>query len=91
VFHDRALLIGWLVGMVLGTAMAVSQQFSSVYPLHVGGSILPAYAALYAFVANLMVAIVLTPILDAVRLPRRPDATVEAEYEEQPRQLLPSG
>jgi solute:Na+ symporter, SSS family len=90
-FHDRALLIGWLVGMVLGTAMAVSQQFSSVYPLHIGASILPAYAALYAFVANMIVAVVLTPILDAVRLPRRPDATAPTEYVESPLTVAPSG
>jgi solute:Na+ symporter, SSS family len=75
-FHDRALLIGWLVGMIVGTAMAVSQQFSSVYPLQIGGSTLTAYAALYAFAANVIVAAILTPLLDAGRVSRRPDATV---------------
>jgi solute:Na+ symporter, SSS family len=72
-FHDRALLAGWFVGMVTGTAMAVSRQFSAVYPLHVGGTTLPAYAALYAFVANLVVAVILTPLLDAASVGRRPD------------------
>ena len=44
-FHRWALLAGWVVGMALGTWMAVSQGFKLVYPLHVGGSTIPAYAA----------------------------------------------
>jgi SSS family solute:Na+ symporter len=81
-FHPRALLVGWFVGMVLGTAMAGSQGFTSIYPLHLGATTLPAYAALYALIANFIAAIVLTPICDAIGLPRSSDATTSTDYQE---------
>ena len=37
-FHRWALLVGWAVGMITGTAMAVSQNFASVYPLQLFGT-----------------------------------------------------
>ena len=80
--HPRALFLGWLVGMVLGTWMAWSQGFSSIFPLHVGGAVWPAYAGLYAFVANLIVTAVFTWIFDAMRMPRHADQTVDSDYEE---------
>ncbi|HTJ27545.1 MAG TPA: sodium:solute symporter, partial [Candidatus Limnocylindria bacterium] len=38
-FHPRALLLGWLTGMVVGTAMAASQGYAAIFPLHVGGAV----------------------------------------------------
>jgi SSS family solute:Na+ symporter len=58
--HKRALLVGWLAGMVAGTAMAVSQQFSAIYPLHIGGASFGCYAAIPALLLNLALAYVLT-------------------------------
>jgi solute:Na+ symporter, SSS family len=81
-FHDRALLAGWLVGMVLGTAMAASQNFAAAYPLHIGGSVLPGYNGLYALIANLIVAAILTPIFDAIKLPRHADSTKPSDYDD---------
>ena len=54
-FHDRALLLGWLAGIVAGTAMAASQQFKPIYPLHIAGWTIPCYAALAALILNLVV------------------------------------
>ena len=78
-FNDWALLIGWVIGMVVGTAMAVSVNFAATYPLAIGGFIVPGYAALYAVVLNLVVAVVLTPVLRAFSSPAA-DATAEADY-----------
>ena len=88
-FHSLALIVGWLVGMVLGTAMAVSQGFSAIYPLHLGGSTLPAYAAVYALLANFIVAIILTPVFDSMRLPRRSETVSDADYDERGLDITP--
>jgi solute:Na+ symporter, SSS family len=69
-FHDRALFFGWLAGIVTGTAMAASQQFKPIYPLHLAGVTIPTYAAFASLVVNLIVVIVLTPILTAARTGR---------------------
>jgi solute:Na+ symporter, SSS family len=59
-FHDRALVLGWLAGIVVGTAMAASQSFRPIYPLQIGGLTIPTYAALASLILNLIVVIVLT-------------------------------
>ena len=81
-FHARALLIGWAAGMLVGTGMAVSQNFTSVFPLHLGGGVIPAYAALYAFVVNVAVAAILTPVFDGAKLRRGADVTAIADYDD---------
>jgi SSS family solute:Na+ symporter len=81
-FHARALFAGWLVGMVVGTAMAASQHFTSVFPLSLGGATYPAYAAIYALIANLVVAVILTPVCDALHLRRAADATAPSDYDD---------
>ena len=79
-FHRRALLLGWLAGMVAGTAMAASQQFKPIYPLHFAGWTIPTYAALAAVVLNLIVVIVLTPLFNAARAGRGEDQTEAGHY-----------
>jgi SSS family solute:Na+ symporter len=78
--HRWALLIGWLVGMLSGTAMAVSQNFGSVYPLQLAGSTIPGYAALYAVILNLVVSVVLTWAFNAASAPGGVDETKEFDY-----------
>jgi SSS family solute:Na+ symporter len=78
-FNDWALLIGWAVGMAVGTAMAVAVNFAATYPLTIGGFTVPGYAALYALVLNLVVAVVLTPALRAISSTPA-DVTTEADY-----------
>jgi solute:Na+ symporter, SSS family len=79
-FNGWALLIGWAAGMVAGTAMAVAVNLTVTYPLAFGGYTFPGYAAFYTVILNLVVAIVLTPVLNAIM--RRPpvDETVPADY-----------
>lgn len=81
-FHHLGLLFGWLAGMVSGTAMAASTGFkSAVYSLHVGHVTVAAYAALDAFVVNIIVAVAATLVLDALRVPRAGDETIRQDYE----------
>ena len=69
-FNSRPLLIGWAAGIGSGTYMAATQHFiSSTYPLTVFGVTVPGYAALYSVVINVVVAAVLTPVLDRVTKP----------------------
>jgi SSS family solute:Na+ symporter len=80
-FNDWALLIGWAVGTYAGTAMAISQDLKPAYPLKVGDWNLPGYTAFYTLLLNLVVAVLLTLVLNALRA-RGPvaDATVAADY-----------
>ncbi|GAB3137340.1 sodium:solute symporter family protein [Micromonospora sonneratiae] len=74
--HHRALLAGWLVGMVSGTLMVVWGGFGSVVSVELGGQRVQVYAALAALVLNLAVTVALTPLLDRLRVPRGVDRTV---------------
>jgi solute:Na+ symporter, SSS family len=78
-FNDWALFLGWAAGIVVGTAMAVSTDFTPTYPLAFAGMTFPGYTALYTVVLNLIVAIVLTPVFNAIG-GKRTDATVAADY-----------
>ncbi len=89
-FHHVGLLLGWVAGMVSGTAMAASTGFTSaVYPLHIGHVTVAAYAALDAFVLNVILAVVATLVLQALRTPRPADETLRQDYdaEETPRAM----
>jgi solute:Na+ symporter, SSS family len=55
-FWSGALLAGWLVGMMVGTWMSVSQHLTAVYPLRIAGKTWAAYAAVDALLLNLLVA-----------------------------------
>ncbi|HET8650403.1 MAG TPA: sodium:solute symporter [Gemmatimonadales bacterium] len=80
-FHGRALLAGWVAGMVVGTAMAAAQHFqSSVYALHLGGLVVPGYAALYAVIVNLAVAAIVTVFMNLAGAVPGTDQTEPADY-----------
>ncbi|MGH6675933.1 MAG: sodium:solute symporter, partial [Xanthobacteraceae bacterium] len=78
-FNDRALLIGWLVGMVLGTWMFVAAHLAPNYPLVIAGHGFPGYTALYTVILNIVVAVVLTPLFNAMS-GKRVDETTDADY-----------
>jgi SSS family solute:Na+ symporter len=78
-FNDWALLIGWAVGIIVGTAMSVVAHYAPTFPLAVGGWSFPGYTAFYTLILNLVLAIVLTPLFNAAR-PAPADATVAADY-----------
>ena len=79
-FHSGALLTGWFAGMVAGTAMAVSQHLTAVYPLHVSGFSLSAYAGVDALILNVVVSGIGTLFLGATKSEKR-DATMAEDYE----------
>ena len=85
-FHRWALLVGWAVGMVYGTITA----YNVINPAtkgHFGGSLamIPSigkmgYIAMTAFVLNLVVAAVLTLVLNALKVDRGHDETIKGDY-----------
>jgi SSS family solute:Na+ symporter len=78
-FNSWALLIGWAAGTFAGTYMAVAVNFAAAYPLAIAGWTFPGYTALYTLILNLAIAIVLTPVLNA--LGAKPvDQTASADY-----------
>jgi SSS family solute:Na+ symporter len=80
--HRWGLLAGWAAGMATGTWMASTLGFkANVYPLHVGGTTVSGYAALWALVVNLAVAAVVTVAMDSLRVGRGEDATKSEDYE----------
>jgi solute:Na+ symporter, SSS family len=78
-FNDWALLVGWAAGTIAGTWMFVAANLTPNFPLAIGGHTFPGYTALYTVVLNLIVAIVLTPIFNAIGRSHT-DATVAADY-----------
>src|SRR3954451_3455047 len=85
-FHKWALLAGWAVGMVYGTVKAY-QVINPVTGKHFGGSLaaIPSigdlgYIALTAFVINVVVAAVLTLVLNAMKIGNGTDQTTSVDY-----------
>ena len=81
--------------MILGTYMAYIQSTpvnphfaSSTYSLHLFGQVIPGYAAFYAWIVNIVVAVVLTLIFNAIGLAKGTDKTVATDYQEE---LVPAG
>ncbi len=80
-FNSWALLVGWAVGTVAGTAMAIATKLTPTFPLESGGHTFPGYTAVYTVILNLGIAIVLTPVFNAMGARRAPfDATSAADY-----------
>lgn len=74
-FHRRALFLGWALGMVSGTGLLGLRGFSTVVDIGVGAVHAPVYVAVIALALNLAVAALLTPLLDALGVPRGTDGT----------------
>jgi solute:Na+ symporter, SSS family len=80
-FNDWALLLGWAGGIFAGTSMAIAVNLKGAYPLALGGYTFPGYIAVYTVILNLVIAVVLTPLFNALRARRVPlDQTVAADY-----------
>jgi SSS family solute:Na+ symporter len=80
-FNAWALLVGWAVGTYTGTAMAISAKLTSTYPLTIDGYSLPGYSALYTLILNLVIAVVLTLVFNAMGAKSAPpDETVAGDY-----------
>ena len=83
-FHAKALIVGWAGGMLIGTMMAVSQNFTSVYPLSIAGLPFPIYAGLAALVINVLLCAVCTPVFHLFNVPTGRDAIAPADFEPRP-------
>jgi SSS family solute:Na+ symporter len=90
VFHRWALLLGWLAGIVTGTLMAYAVPNPAKHQHHFGGSVyswhylglhFKAYHGLIALVINVLVVVVATAVLSALRAPGGEDRTSPADYE----------
>jgi SSS family solute:Na+ symporter len=80
-FDGWALTIGWAIGMIAGTWMAVAAHLTPTYPVAIGGWSFPGYSALYTVILNLVVAVVLTPVIRSMKgHSEGADETVEADY-----------
>jgi SSS family solute:Na+ symporter len=75
----RALLVGWAVGMMLGTWMGASIGFRPIYPLEIFGVTVPGYIAIYAFLVNFALSFGLSAWLNA-GAKKRADETLPADY-----------
>jgi len=88
-FHRWALLAGWLAGMAFGTlaaynvSSATASHWAASSDIEFGHTI---YIGLSAVVLNLVIAVVLTPILRAARVPEGTDETLPEQYTADPEQ-----
>ena len=83
-FHPKALLVGWLCGMIAATAMGFSNfatgNIVTIFGLHFAGMTLMGFVAFYALVLNIIVAGALTWVLRAVNVGTGIDATSVGDY-----------
>ncbi|MFB9313818.1 monocarboxylate uptake permease MctP [Nocardioides plantarum] len=84
-FHRKALLVGWAVGIVYGTVEAYGVASTSTD--HFGGSLAEVpglgdmgYIAITAFGLNLVVTVLLTLVLHALKVPNGTDVTDPGDY-----------
>jgi solute:Na+ symporter, SSS family len=78
-FNAWALLCGWAVGTIAGTWMAIAANLVPTFPLNFGHLALPGYTAFYTVVLNLVLALILTPMFNAMG-PRSTDETLASDY-----------
>lgn len=80
-FNDWALLVGWAAGTIAGTWMAIAANLTPTFPLSIAGHMFPGYTALYTVLLNLLLAVVLTPVFNAMRARQTSvDETLAADY-----------
>ena len=80
-FNDWALLVGWGLGIAVGTGMAAAVNLTPNFPLQIAGHTFPGYTALYTVILNIALSAVLTPVFNAIATRRTPfDETVASDY-----------
>ena len=88
-FHRWALLAGWLAGMIYGTlaaynvSNATASHWAASSDIVFGHTI---YIGITAIIINIVIAVVLTPILRAARVPEGADETLPHQYTADPEQ-----
>jgi len=86
-FHRWALLAGWLAGMIFGTIAAY--KVATPTTSHWAGSVdtlfgHTLYIGLSAIILNIAVAVILTLVFNATRIPAGTDETLPQEYKADP-------
>jgi SSS family solute:Na+ symporter len=82
-FDRYALLLGWLAGMAFGTiaaynsASATASHWASSSDLELGHTV---YIGLSAVLINLVIAVILTVIFRAAKVPQGADETLPHQY-----------
>ena len=86
-FHRYGLLVGWAAGIVYGTVQAWQVANPRAGINHFGGSLDPlpvigdlGYIAMTAFVLNVVLAVVVTAILNALKVSNGKDETIAFDY-----------
>jgi Na+/proline symporter len=82
--HAKALIVGLIGSIGLGTWMLASQHFSSVYPFVFGGSKVQVYTGLVALIANIFLTVLCTLLFRAIGVTESKDATTSADYKDEP-------
>jgi SSS family solute:Na+ symporter len=81
VLDYRGLLLGWAVGIAVGTWMAISLKLAgSIYTIHIGGLAIPGYAAVWSLIVNLVVSVVASLVVRAVGMKHAEDRTRPEDY-----------
>jgi solute:Na+ symporter, SSS family len=81
-FDRRALVVGWLAGMVSGTWIAASQDFTPTWATTILGVNVNAYTAIWSLLLNLIVTTGLTLLIRAAGKADDRDETTPADYDE---------
>ncbi|WP_222845413.1 monocarboxylate uptake permease MctP [Legionella genomosp. 1] len=75
-FDYRALILGWIVGIISGTWGILWLNFkSSIYPLKIGDYIIPGYLSCYALILNFLIAALGTFLIKKMQLKPSDDLT----------------
>lgn len=75
--HPLSLLTGWLLGMVSGTALVNTGNFSALVSLDIGSLHIQVYAGVVGLAVNLATVALASPLLDWLKVPRGLAATLE--------------
>ncbi|CAB3761523.1 monocarboxylate uptake permease MctP [Paraburkholderia humisilvae] len=60
--NTPGLFLGWLVGIVIGTGLAIEQGLKPVFTVHIGDASWPLYIGLIALAANIVVTFVVSVV-----------------------------
>jgi SSS family solute:Na+ symporter len=78
--RPSALLVGWVVGMVVGTLMAYQMGLKPVYPLVIGGTTYSVYIGVLAGALNLVVSAVASALFGLFGVGKGTDETSSGDY-----------
>jgi SSS family solute:Na+ symporter len=81
-FDKRALIVGWLAGMVAGTWIAASQDFVPTWQATILGADINAYTAIWSLTLNLVISTALTLVFRATGAGDTYDETTPLDYDE---------